>query len=131
MAGIGAMILDTCALIWLVAGGKEISRATLRKMNESPALYISAITGFEIALKRNGGKLDLGIPADKWLERAIDHHSLSVIALDLRLCIDAANLPPIHSDPCDRLIIATARRHGFVVVTKDGRFEEYGMQVIS
>ena len=45
------MILDTCALLWLASGDKKISRSTLKQINEASAVYVSAISGFEISLK--------------------------------------------------------------------------------
>ena len=125
------MILDTCALLWLVAGGKKISRATLKEIVQAPAVYVSAITGFEIAIKAARGKLKLPLPPQEWFEKIIEHHGLAVLPLDLNLCIAAAQLPPIHNDPCDRFIIATARLNDLVVVTTDEQFGKYGVAVLS
>lgn len=63
--------------------------------------------------------------------RRIDDHGLAVLPLELDVCITAAQLPPIHDDPCDRFIIAAAKVHGFAVVTADKRFEGYGLSVLS
>jgi len=48
----------------------------------------------------------------------------------LNTCIAAAQLPPIHNDPCDRFIIAAAQLHGLTVVTTDEQFEKYGVPLI-
>jgi PIN domain nuclease of toxin-antitoxin system len=48
----------------------------------------------------------------------------------LEICIAAAELPPIHNDPCDRFIIATALHNDSPVVTTDERFEKYGVTVL-
>jgi PIN domain nuclease of toxin-antitoxin system len=48
----------------------------------------------------------------------------------LDVCIAAAQLPPIHDDPCDRFIIAAAKTSDLAVVTADERFEEYGLTVL-
>ena len=40
------MILDTCALLWLACGSKKLSRSTLKEINGSSAVYVSAISGF-------------------------------------------------------------------------------------
>ncbi|NDF01520.1 MAG: PIN domain-containing protein, partial [Verrucomicrobia bacterium] len=53
-----------------------------------------------------------------------------VLPLALNVCITAAQLPPIHNDPCDRFIIATARLHDLTVVTADEQFAKYGLKVI-
>jgi PIN domain nuclease of toxin-antitoxin system len=42
----------------------------------------------------------------------------------------AVDLPPVHKDPCDRFIISTALIRNLPVVTADGRFSDYGVEVI-
>ena len=125
------MILDTCALLWLAAGSKKLRRPVLRQINEAPAIYVSAISGFEISLKAAKGKLQLPVPVKEWLEKIVKHHSLTVLPLEVDVCIAAAELPHIHDDPCDRFIIATAKLSNFAVVTNDERFEKYGVTVIN
>ena len=125
------MILDTCALLWLASGGKKLSRATLKEINEAPAVYVSAISGFEIALKVARGKLILPHPPREWFEQVVEHHGLSVLPLDLAACIAAAELPWIHNDPCDRFIIATAKLNDLTVVTADEHFVKYGLNVLT
>lgn len=123
------MILDTCALLWLAVGEKKLSRSALKKINEAPAVYVSTISGFEISLKVGQGKLELSHPVEEWFEQVAEHHSLTVLPLGLDVCIAAAKLRPIHDDPFDRFIIATAKLNNLAVVTADERFEEYGVTV--
>jgi hypothetical protein len=53
------MILDTCALLWLASGDKKLSRTALKEIDAAAAVYVSAISGFEIAIKVASGKLKL------------------------------------------------------------------------
>jgi PIN domain nuclease of toxin-antitoxin system len=131
MAGGCPMILDTCALLWLASGDKKLSRSALKEINEAPAAYLSAISGFEIAIKAARGKLKLPHPPQEWFDLVVGHHGLTVLPLDLNVCITAAQLPPIHDDPCDRFIIATAKLNDLTIVTADGQFEKYGLKVLS
>ena len=125
------MILDTCALLWLSAGDKKLSREARKAINEAPAIYVCSISAFEVTLKVSQGKLQLPSAPLEWFEEVVEHHSLTVLSLDYELCIHAAQLPPIHEDPCDRFIIAAAKLHDLEVVTKDERFEQYGVVVVS
>ena len=124
------MILDTCALLWLASGNKKLSRAALKEINAAAAVYVSAISGFEISLKTAGGRLELSHPVEAWFAQIAEHHGLTVLPLELDACIAAAKLPPIHDDPFDRFIIAAAKLHGLTVVTRDEQFEKYGVTVI-
>ena len=123
------ILLDTCGLLWLAHDQKKINKKVPSMIDELPAVYISAITSFEIGLKYKSGKLSLPVPPQDWFREIIKHHDISVIDLDRDICIKATELPDIHKDPCDRFIIATALIQGLPVVTADRRFQEYGVTV--
>ncbi|HUC85073.1 MAG TPA: type II toxin-antitoxin system VapC family toxin [Candidatus Acidoferrales bacterium] len=123
------MLLDTCALLWLVEG-ERIRRPVLKLMEAAPSLCLSAISAFEVAFQVHSGKLILSDPVMVWLNAAAAHHGISIVPLDLDICVKAAGLPPMHSDPCDRFIIATALLRDLPVVTADERFAAYGVQTI-
>jgi PIN domain nuclease of toxin-antitoxin system len=130
MAALQSMILDTCALLWLAGGNKKLSRSAAKRIDESPAVYVSAISGFEIGLKARKGRLKLPLAPKEWFERVLEHHDLTVLPLTLEICVAATELPAIHEDPCDRFIIAAARLNDFIVVTSDETFEKYGLTII-
>jgi len=124
------MLLDTCALLWLAEGGGRLRRAVMREIERAPRLCVSSVSGLELALKSAHGKLQLPAGVEVWFQSIIDHHSLTALDADLPVCIRAGQLPAIHFDPCDRLIIATALVHKLTVVTADGRFAEYGVETL-
>ena len=72
MAAREPMILDTCALLWLAAGDKKLSGAAVEKINQSPVVYVSAISGFEITVKVAKRKLKLPLRPQDWFERVIE-----------------------------------------------------------
>lgn len=124
------MILDTCGLLWLVEG-TTLSSSALKKINEAPIVYVSAITAFEIALKYRKGKLRLPAEPNDWFKRVLIHHNLEMIDISLEIALKSTTLPQIHKDPADRFIIATALLYKLPVVTKDKMFSEYGVHVIN
>jgi PIN domain nuclease of toxin-antitoxin system len=124
------VILDTCALLWLVEGSTELSEAARKRIDQESAVYVSAITGFEIGIKVQKGKLKLPARVSDWFAAILENHDLELLPLDLETCIDATELPAIHRDPCDRFLIATARRRRMPVVTADPVFRDYGVEVV-
>jgi PIN domain nuclease of toxin-antitoxin system len=123
-------MLDTCALLWLAQGGDELSEAALQGIEAAPVVYVSAISGFEIGIKVQKGKLELPARPADWFAAVLEHHNIEVLPLVLEVCIRATELPAIHADPCDRMIIAAAQMHHIPVVTTDPLFSRYGIEVI-
>lgn len=124
------MLLDTCALLWLAQGGGKLSVDVCRQINSAPVVYVSAISGFEIGIKYKKGKLLLPVAPTEWFTTIIDHHDLCILPLDLPVCLRSVELEPIHADPCDRFIIATAKLHKLNVVTTDTLFCKYGVSIL-
>jgi PIN domain nuclease of toxin-antitoxin system len=124
------VILDTCALLWLVQESADLTDAVRERIEGEPVVHVSAITGFEIGIKVQKGKLKLPARVADWFGLVLDHHDIKSLPLDLEACIEATELPAIHADPCDRLIIATARRRRMPVVTADPVFRRYDIEVI-
>ena len=124
------MLLDTCALLWLAQGGGELTSEACGQINNAAVVYVSAISGFEIAIKYKKGKLKLPVAPSEWFATIINHHDLCVLPLDLPVCLRSVELASIHSDPCDRFIIATAKLHNLKVVTTDNLFIRYGVSIL-
>ncbi len=124
------MLLDTCALLWLAQGGGKLTSETCREINDAAVVYVSAISGFEIGIKHKKDKLRLPVSPCEWFTTIIDHHDLTVLPLDLTVCIRSVELASLHSDPCDRFIIATAELHNLKIVTRDSLFSRYGVSIL-
>lgn len=120
------LLLDTCTLLWLVAGGTALS-AVARDAISAPGarLFVSAITAFEVAIKQRRGALTLPLAPLVWYERALAFHGVEEIAVDGRIAARSATLPPLHADPCDRIIVATAQRDDLVILTPDSLIRAY------
>ena len=124
------MILDTCALIWLVADSPELSEDVKIKIDEAEFVYVSSISAFEIAHKYESGNIELPCKPDVWFKKALDKHDIIEIKIDSEIAIKATKLPRIHKDPCDRFILATAALKELTIVTADSIFPKYKIPVI-
>ncbi len=123
-------MLDTCGLIWLVNGGGRISEPTLKIIQDADLVYVSAATALEIGCKAALEKLELSMAAGAWYEKALEIHDLVEIPVTGKIAMLSADLPFIHKDPADRIIIATAKLNHLPVVTHDSRFEQYSVAVL-
>lgn len=126
------LLLDTHALIWAVAAPERLGDAARAALVAVGAeVFASHVSLWEMAIKRRLGKLnDLDRPAIDWFETFVPKSRM------LQLPIAAAHLgaveflPPKHSDPFDRLLIAQARHEGLVIVTRDELVTQYEVDVI-
>ena len=107
-----------------------MSPSTLQRIDSEPLVSVSAISAFEIAVKNTKRKLELPLLVEEWWKKTVAHHNLDIIQITDDILLRAVSLPQIHSDPADRIIIATAVMNDLPVVTSDSRFKRYGVRVL-
>jgi PIN domain nuclease of toxin-antitoxin system len=125
------ILLDTCALIWLVNGGPELSPAARATIQQAETVYVSAVTAWEMGIKHARGKLAFESSLESWLDRALRQHHLREMPLDIRSAQRASRLPAIHGDLADRLLIASALEHDLTLLTPEPAVAQYpGISII-
>ncbi|MEO9298808.1 type II toxin-antitoxin system VapC family toxin [Devosia alba] len=123
------LLLDTCAAIWM-AEAAHIEPAAVAAMNESATngtpVLISPISAWERALLVAKGRLRSPLPPKVWFDRILTTGGLKLAPLTPDILADASFLPePLHRDPADRIIIATARSLDLTIVTRDVLILDY------
>lgn len=126
-----ALLLDTCALLWLASGDPALSEKARSLIENAEILYVSPVTAWEIAVKTAKGKIQLPLSPREWFDAVVKLYDITVLKLTADDMLKSAELPWLHKDPADRFIIATALKNGFMVVTADGNFGKYGVKTIS
>ena len=120
------ILLDTCALLWLVGDQDKLSSKAKKEIEKnSQALFVSAISAFEIAIKCRNGKLELPLPPMDWFTESLDFHGIREIPITSSISISSVQLPPLHNDPCDRIIIATSQMNAMKIITCDKLISKY------
>ena len=122
------LLLDTHAFVWClsdVAKLAEDARAAIADPRND--VFVSAITGWEIAVKRAKGRM---IAPDN-LSAMIEERGFTHLPLTFHHAEQAGNLPTHHKDPFDRFLIAQARAEGLVLVTRDARIPLYGVRTMA
>jgi PIN domain nuclease of toxin-antitoxin system len=125
------VVLDTCALLWLVLEPTRLSaraRETIRAHAES--LGVSAISAFEIGQKHSRALLELPLHPGDWYASVLEEWAIAEVPITGTIALDATGLPPRHRDPFDRLIIATARAKRCSVLTPDPKIHAYAEEVL-
>lgn len=123
------LLLDTCGLLWLATGHKNLSAKAKKRIDQAGLVGVSAISAWEIGLKTARGELELPEEPEAWFEQVAAHHDLRVYEISTRIAFQANRLPWHHRDPADRLILATALLHRMPIITSDSNFAPYGVEV--
>lgn len=125
------VLLDTCALLALAGGAGTLPEQAANAIARASSVAVSAVSVWEIAIKVKTGKLRLERPVLDWYAESIARYHLDEIPLPASLLCAAADLPLLHRDPFDRVLIAAALDRGWLLVTSDRVIPTYpGVRVI-
>ena len=120
-------LLDTHVLLWMFDESDNIPQNVKNIIeNIDNQCFISIISLYEIAIKKNIGKLNT-INSISTFQKEIDKVGLVLLPITVKHLEKHVDLPQIsnHKDPFDRLIIATAIAENFQIITADEKFENY------
>ena len=120
------ILLDTCTFLWMVSEPPSISESAAKLIRRhSESLFLSAISAFEIGIKARKGQLELPSKIKEWFDEALEFHGVNELPVSLEIAFQSTQLPPLHRDPCDRMIIATSQIHELTLLTPDPLIRQY------
>lgn len=123
------IVLDTHAWVWFVSNPKLLSRNARRSIEVAmgeKGLFISSISAWEVALLVANKRLELTLEVTDWISKSEMLPFIQFVPVDNLIAVKSVNLPkPLHSDPADRIIIATAIALGAPWVPKDENILNY------
>jgi len=119
------LLLDTHVLIWWDEG-RRLAAGARRAIGEADAVYVSAASAWEIAIKVALGRLR----PTRTVEQAATESGFLELPVTFRHAELVAALPGHHRDPFDRLLIAQAEAERLTLVTRDPVFRRYSAATI-
>lgn len=115
-------LLDTHVVLWWLTEPEKIhTKARKIIQDRSNEIFISGASFWEIAIKKSIGRLTL--PHN--LLETIAIESFKILPIMPEECIGVADLPMLHADPFDRLLVLQAKLYDLVIITKDAKIAEY------
>jgi PIN domain nuclease of toxin-antitoxin system len=125
------LLLDTHVLLWLLAGSERVSDE-VREVLADPRneVFVSAASGWEIAIKVGLGKLDVPPDVRSWLPVELTASRLTILPISLDHALGVENLPAHHADPFDRVLIAQALAEDMVLVSNDHQIDRYEIRLM-
>jgi PIN domain nuclease of toxin-antitoxin system len=120
-----SILLDSNVVIWLLAGSR-LTPAAANAIETAERVYVSAASIWELAVKVAAGRLRA--PAD--LPHRLIDLGVRPLALEWEHARVAGDLPRLHRDPFDRMLIAQAIVEHLTIVTRDADIPRYPVPVI-
>lgn len=118
------LLLDTQAYLWFLADSRRLRRSARQALDRAEAVFVSAASIWESAIKASLGKLTVDVPD---LVAGIDASGFDALPVTAEHTARVAQLPAYHRDPFDRLLVAQAMHETMRLLTSDpmlGRYSE-------
>lgn len=117
------LLLDTHIWVRYLQGDPNLPRAIVRAVETARgrgAAFLSAISIWEVAVLVGKRRLNLPLDVEIWIERSLQLPGIQLLAFSPKIAIETARLPdPMHKDPADRILVATALVENLQLVTLD------------
>ncbi len=125
------VLLDTHAFLWWINDNPRLSHQAREVIsNADNTLFLSAASGWEIAVKAGLGKLSLPSDMTSFIMDQMYINAITPLPVLLNHALHVHNLPGLHRDPFDRLLIAQAQLENVPIITVDPHFTAYQVEVI-
>jgi PIN domain nuclease of toxin-antitoxin system len=120
------IILDTHIWLWWVNQDSELLKPLWQTtIEQADEVGVSAISLFEVAWLQQHSRIELPCEQNEWFEKALAGSGISLLPLSPQIAIKAVSLTDYHSDPQDRIIIATTISYDAQIISADKKFPFY------
>lgn len=124
------LLLDTHVFLWLQTEPERLGQTLDTLVDGANELLLSAASSWEIAIKYALGRLPLPASPAEYVPGRARTSGVSLLAVDHADVLAVAELPCLHRDPFDRLLVSQARRRGCALVTADHELGRYDVELL-
>jgi PIN domain nuclease of toxin-antitoxin system len=125
------LLIDTQSWLWWFAAPDRLKQSTIDTIaNADNELWFSVASAWEMGVKAAMAKLPLPKPTDEYIRDTVRELGANLLDINATHALTAAELPPYHRDPFDRMLIAQAGIEKMTIVTADRVFERYTATII-
>jgi PIN domain nuclease of toxin-antitoxin system len=123
------LLLDTHLLLWSASEPGKLSHEALELIeSKASQLHFSVISIWEVAIKTSAGRANFSLdPAQ--LRSGLVGNGFGEVAVTGEHALAVTNLPWLHRDPFDRMLVGQARVERLTLLTADKRLADYGAPV--
>lgn len=120
------LLLDTHVVLWWQTDDRRLNRQAREAIATADIVWVSAVSGWEAAIKTSLGRLRLDEP----FPLLVRTNEFTELPVTLEHTARVESLPAHHADPFDRLLAAQALAEHATLVTHDRAFEPYRVEAI-
>jgi len=125
------LLLDTHTFLWWVADDPRLSKKACEVIgNGKNQLFLSAASGWEIAIKAKLGRLQMPNDPERFIPEQMALNTIENLPVILSHALHVYTLPDYHRDPFDRLLISQAQLEGLPILTADPQISQYSVEVV-
>lgn len=125
------LLLDTQVFLWSLAQPEKLSTTARSAIEDgSNAIFVSAATAWEIAIKVGLGRLKVPGEPRRFVPDQIARNAFLPLAITVEHALAVGALRDHHHDPFDRLLIAQATAEGLAIVSADRALRAYDVEVV-
>ena len=122
-------LLDTHAFLWWVTDDTRLSARARETIGDGAnEIYVSAATGWELAIKARLGRLEVPGDFEAFITDQIALNGFRVLAIELAHALRVHGLAGHHRDPFDRILVAQSLIEGLPILSRDAQIAAYGVE---
>ncbi len=125
------LLLDTHAFLWWISDDARLSSVARDAIQDSQnELLLSAASGWEIAIKCQLGRLQLDDTPSRLVSEHMAQNAIGALAITMAHTFAVGELPLLHRDPFDRILVAQAQVENIAIITADAQIKRYDVDVL-
>ena len=124
-------LLDTHTFLWWITENPQLSpRVREIVSNGDNLLFLSAVSGWEMAIKAKLGKLHLPENLEGFISEQLAVNAINTLPVQMSHALHVYSLPDLHRDPFDRMLVAQAQLEKLPILTIDPQIAQYLVETI-
>ncbi len=124
-------LLDTHTFLWWITDDPHLSERARQVISDPEnEMFLSAASGWEMAIKTQLGKLQLPDRFEQFIAEQLFRNNITSLPVMMSHALHVQSLPLHHRDPFDRLLIAQGQLEKMPIITTDSVFADYDVEIV-
>jgi PIN domain nuclease of toxin-antitoxin system len=125
------VLLDTHTFLWWITDHPKLPSRVREIIGDgNNELFVSAASGWEIAIKAKLGRLQLPDEPQRFILEQLSLNAIQSLPIQITHALHVFSLPDHHRDPFDRILISQAQLEGLPILTADPQIALYQVEII-